>query len=342
MDFAPIRSGVIGLGRSGWSSHARFLGRAEAFALTAVADAVPERRAEAESTYGCTAYPDAQALLADPRVELVVVCTPSHTHSALAVAAMAAGKHVLVEKPMATSVAEADSMLAAASRTGRVLTVFQNRRLDADFVAIQEVLAAGTLGPVHQIRRAMYTYQRRDDWQTLRELGGGLLNNWGAHIIDQALILLGGRYRDFLADLRLTVSAGDAEDHVKVVLRGEGGAPTIDVEITTACALPQPEWLVMGKYGTLTGSGRRLDLKYYAPDALPPLVVNPGPARDRRYPSENIPWQEVHRDVAPADTTGAFYARLADTIRRGEPLLVTPESVRAQIALLDAIRAAGV
>ena len=339
MDGAPIRTGVIGLGRSGWSNHARFLGRATQFSLTAVADAVAERRAEAEAAFGCTAYTDAAALLADPRVELAVVCTPSHTHAALAVDALRAGKHVLVEKPMATSVAEADAMLAAAAQTSRLLTVYQNRRLDPDFVRIQEILASGVLGPVHQIRRGIYGFQRRNDWQTLRRLGGGLLNNWGAHILDQALILLGGRYRALFADLRLTVSAGDAEDHVKVVLRGEPGSPTVDVEISTACALPQPDWLVMGKYGTLVGSGRHLEWKHYAPEALPALVVDDGPAPGRRYPSEQIPWQTSSLDVPAADTTGAFYGRLAASIRADAPLLVTPESVRAQIALLDAIRA---
>lgn len=341
MGSAPIRVGVIGLGRSGWSNHARFLGRAPDFSLVAVADAVPERRQEAQTAFGCAPYIDAAGLLADPAVELAVICTPSHTHAALAIAALRAGKHVLVEKPMATSVSEADAMLAAAREAGHLLTVFQNRRLDPDFLAIQELLAAGTLGPVHQIRRGIYGYQRRDDWQTLRELGGGLLNNWGAHIVDQALILLGGPHDALFADLRRTVSAGDAEDHVKVVLRGASGRPTVDIEITSACALPQPEWLIMGQWGTLSGSATQLDWRYYLPEALPPLVADRGPARGRRYPSEAIPWLQGHRDLSPLNTTADFYGRLQASVRHDAPLFVTPESVRAQIALLDAIRAAG-
>lgn len=341
MSSAPIRTGIIGLGRSGWSNHAQAMGRLPGFALTAVADHLAERRAEAEQKFGCTAYTAYPELLADPRIELAVVCTPSHTHAEIAIAACAAGKHVLVEKPMATSVAEADAMMAAAAAHGTLLTVFQNRRLDPDFLRVQDILASDVLGPAHLIRMGRYGFQRRNDWQTLTRLGGGLLNNWGAHILDQGLLLLGGTYTEIFADLRRTVSAGDAEDHVKVLLRGPQG-PTLDVEITTACATPGPEWLIMGERGTLSGSEKRLEWKYYPEGALPALVADPGPAAGRRYGTgEVIPWQTAQEDIPHVDTTAAFYGRLADSIRGGAPLLVTGESVRRQIALLADIRRAG-
>lgn len=332
-----VRVGIVGLGRSGWSNHATTLPKLPGYVVTAVADAVAERRAEAERTLGCTAHADYHDLLAAPDVELVVVSTPSHTHADIATAALNAGKHVLVEKPMAASLEQVDRMIAAARGSGRILTVFQNRRLDPDFLKVQEILNSGVLGPIHLVKMGRHGYQRRSDWQTLRKLGGGQLNNWGAHVIDQALLLLGGEYSDLFADLQHTVSAGDAEDHVKVLLKGRG--LVIDVEITTACAYPVPDWLIMGRYGTLTGSTSRLEWKYYDPAALPTLVADEGPAPDRSYgKAEQIPWQTETAEVRGGGITAEYYARLRATLREGAPLFVTPESARRQIALFDEIR----
>jgi len=339
MPSEPVRVGIVGLGRSGWSNHFQTLAKQPEYQVVAVADAVPERRAEAERALPCTAYPDYAGLLRDGRVELCVVCTPSFSHAEIAGAALRAGRHVLVEKPMASSVAEVDALIAAAAAAGRVLTVFQNRRLDADFVRVQQILASGVLGPVHLIRMGRHGYQRRSDWQTVRRLGGGQLGNWGAHVLDQALLLLGGGYRELFADLQHTVSAGDAEDHVKVVLRGGDGL-VLDVEITSACAYPQPNWLIMGRFGSLTGSTSRLEWRYYDPAALPALVADEGPAADRAYGRpEEIPWRSETAEVRGGNTTVAYYERLRATLREGAPLLVTPQSVRRQIALFDDIRA---
>lgn len=335
----PIAVGVVGLGRSGWSNHARTLAQHPGYRLVAVADGVAERRAEAEQTLGCRAHADVAGLVAEPGLELVVVCTPSFTHAEVACTALRAGRHVLVEKPMAGSVPEADRMAAAAREAGRVLTVFQNRRLDADFLKVQEILASGVLGPIHLVRMGRHGYQRRSDWQTLRSMGGGQLGNWGAHILDQALLLLGGEYTEIFADLQHTVSAGDAEDHVKVVLRGRGGM-VVDVEITSAYAYPAPDWQIMGRYGSLTGTASHLEWKYYDPAALPELTADSGPAAGRSYGGrEDIPWQTRAEDVRTAEnTTIAYYNRLRATLREGAPLFVTPESVRRQIALFDDIR----
>lgn len=335
----PIRVGIVGLGRSGWSNHARTLGKHPGYRVVAVADGVAERRAEAEQVLGCRAHADVAELLQEQELELVIVCTPSFTHADIATAALRTGRHVLVEKPMAASVAEVDRMTAAAREAGRVLTVFQNRRLDPDFLKVQEILGSGVLGPVHLIRMGRHGYQRRSDWQTLRRMGGGQLNNWGAHVLDQGLLLLDGEYSDIFADLQHTVSAGDAEDHVKVVLRGRSGT-VLDVEITSAYAYPAPDWQIMGKYGSLTGTTGHLEWKYYDPSALPELTADDGPAAGRSYGRrEDIPWQIEAADIKAAeDITVTYYNRLYATLREGAPLLVTPGSVRKQIALFDDIR----
>jgi predicted dehydrogenase len=326
------------LGRSGWSIHALAIETHPLFTLVAVTDPEPDRRGEAEQRFGCRAYESFEALAGDADAELVVVATPSHQHAPMSCAALRAGKHVLVEKPMALTAAEADEMLACARSSGRILTVYQIRRLDPDFLKIREIVEKGLLGPLHEIRTGAYGYDRRCDWQTLSRFGGGQLNNNGSHLIDQVLILAGGGWSQPFADLRQVACAGDAEDHAKVVFRGSSGA-VVDVELAVS-AFGTPKWLIMGKYGSLTGDTKRIEWKYYDPSTLPEPVASEAAAPGRRYGSgETIPWITDSAEFQGGDTRPQFYDRLYASIREGAPLLVPPEEVRSVVALLEACHA---
>lgn len=336
---SPVNVGVVGLGRSGWGIHSTYLANAEEYRLVAVADPMEERRAEAVESLGVRrAYASPEELLADDDVELVVVATPSHTHKALAIAALKAGKHVQVEKPFAQSAAEADEMIAAAKASRRLLTCFQNRRVDADFLEVQRIIDSGLLGRVFLVRIGNYRYDRRRDWQTLTRLGGGMLNNWGAHRIDQALLLLGGAYDELFCDLQRTVSAGDAEDHVKVTLKRD--RLVVDVEIFSASPMPPgPTWMVIGDRGMLLGENP-LRVQWVDEGVLEPIEADPGPVPGRRYGTgERIPWQTKEIHPVAESSTAVVYRRLYRSIRHGEPLDITPESVRLQLEVLDRCRA---
>lgn len=330
----------MGLGRSGWYLHLQVMkGMADRFEVVAVSDPLEDRRKEAIEATGCTAYATPEELLNDDRVELVVVATPSHTHADLTVKALEAGKHVLVEKPMATNLEEVDRMIEAAKKNDRLLTVYQLRRLDPDYLRLKEIIDSGVLGPLVLVKFARNSYRRRNDWQTLRKFGGGMLNNWGSHIVDQGLQLIDGPVTRFFADLQHTVSAGDADDHVKIVMKGESGM-VVDIEVSSCIAYPTPEYFVVGKYGTLQGSTRKFTYKYYDPKEAPELVADEGPAEGRSYGKpEELPWVEKTEEI---DTSGdvkvTFYENLYDAIRKGEPLFVTPESVRRQIEFFDQVR----
>lgn len=336
---SPVNVGVIGLGRSGWAIHVAYLARAEQFRLAAVADPLEERRREAVETHGVrAAYASPEELLADGDVELVVVSTPSHTHKELAIKALQAGKHVLVEKPFALSAAEADEMIAAARANGRLLTCFQNRRFDPDFLEVRRIIENGRLGRVFFIRIGTYRYERRRDWQTLVRMGGGMLNNWGAHRVDQALLLLGGGYDELFCDMQRTVSAGDAEDHVKLTLKRRG--LVVDVEIFSATPIMLgPTWMVIGDHGMLVGENP-MTVQWVEPGALPPIEADPGAVPGRRYGTgEVVPWQKEEIRPSGESPTAVFYRSLYQSIRYGEPLAVTPESVRLQLEVLDRCRA---
>jgi predicted dehydrogenase len=309
------------------------------YKLVAVADRIEQRRAEATAARGCRAYGDVAALARDEEVEMLVVATPNFLHTPHAVEALDAGKHVVCEKPFALSVEDADRMIGAARRAGRVLAPFQNRRYEESFQRVKQIIASGRLGRIVHIRIAMHAFGRRWDWQTLRKYGGGQLYNNGPHLLDQALELFGPAEPDVFADLQNALSSGDAEDHVKVALRGNG-SPTVEIELTSACAYPQDKWLVMGAAGSLRGSTRRLEWKWVDWGRMPGRPVDEQSTPDRSYNREELQWQQESCDCT--DDIGRaqeqFYQDLYQTLREGKPLVITPESVRRQVAVMEKCR----
>ncbi|SEF17999.1 Gfo/Idh/MocA family protein [Jiangella alba] len=340
MTDAPIRVGLIGLGRSGWHLHAAGLAELDQYSIVAAADPDPERRAEAEARFGCAGYAEPGELLADGRVELVVVATPSHTHVPLGVAALDAGKHVVVEKPLAQSTAEVDTLIAAANRAGRVATCFQNNRFEPSFLAVREIIASGRLGELILIRRSVHRYTRRSDWQTVRRYGGGELPNTASHFLDQLLLLVDDGPLELFADLRHTISAGDAEDHVKLVMKPKTG-PLLDLESSSAIATPQSGWLIAGSTGGLTATDESLHLTWYDPDTAEEVELHEGTPPGRSYLSgDTIGWQQETRRFDPgvAERTALYYQHLARTLRGGADLHVTLQSVRRQIEVIERAR----
>lgn len=332
-----VKVGIAGLGRSGWGIHAMTLDALpEKYTVVAVSDPEEKRRKEAEEKFGCSAYPEFGSLLEDPEVELLIVATPSHLHAQNAIQALEAGKKVVCEKPMATNLADADSMIEASRRTGNLLTIFQNRRFSPDFLKVKEVIQSGKLGRIVLIRICWHWFNRRWDWQTLKKFGGGELRNIASHLIDQALQLFGDVEPEVFCDLQKAVTFGDAEDHVKVLLKAPG-APTIDIEASASCAYPQDNWLVMGTQGGLSGNPRLLRWKYFNPQDLPIRQVMSGPVPGRRYLSEEIPWKEESYEIQPVSKGAGiiYYKELYKTLRQGATLPVTPESVRRVMRIIE-------
>ncbi|MCD6291373.1 MAG: Gfo/Idh/MocA family oxidoreductase [Anaerolineae bacterium] len=327
-----VRVGIVGLGRSGWNIHARILEMLpDKYQVVAVSDLDAGRRQEAKDKFGCNTYETIEELLKDPAVELVVVASPSYLHAEHSIMALKAGKAVVSEKPMAATLEDADRMIAVSEETGNLLTVFQNRRYAPHFQKVREVIESGILGRIVLIRRTEHRFSRRWDWQTLKKFGGGSLRNTGPHLIDQALQLLGPAELEIFCDMRRTLTLGDAEDHVKLLMKAvDTEAPLVDIEITSACAYPQDNWLVMGTQGGLTGTMRHLRWKYYKPEELPPRQLETAPMPDRSYNRDEIKWYEEEwsiEDYQGPDQVG-FYLDLYETLRHGAPLAVTPESAR--------------
>jgi predicted dehydrogenase len=341
-DKGKVRVGIAGLGRSGWAIHAKLLEPlGDKFVIVAVLDSNPARLKEAADKFGCRTYSTYEGLLADKDVELVVVAMPSHLHAGYTIQALKAGKHVVCEKPMATSVKDADRMIAAAKKARKTLTIFQNRRYARDFQAVRRVIESGVLGRVVHVRIAGHGFGRRWDWQTLKKFGGGTMSNTGPHPLDQALVLFGKKEPKVFCLRDRALTLGDADDHVKIILHGKG-SPSIEVEYTAACPYPQDAWLVMGTQGGLSGSPEAIKWMSFDPKAIPVRTLTEEPTPDRSYNSDGLKQHCVEKTWTAKDDTGpgeaGFYLDLYDALRNGKPVQIKPEQVRRQLKVLDQCR----
>lgn len=331
-----IRIGVAGLGRIGWDFHAKNLVKHPDFELAAVADMEADRRAQAEKELGCRAVAAFDDLL-DAGLEAVVIATPTHLHREMAVKAFARGLHVLLEKPMALDPAEARAIAAAAEAAGRTLTVYQPHRLMAYFQHLRRLLDSGIIGRVYWVRSGMFNFARRNDWQSLLKYGGGMLNNYGAHGIDQVMALIGFDVKRVFCDRMRVATLGDADDVVKVVLEGPTGMVG-EVEISMASALNPYRLIVWGTNGALLMKGNQFEVRRFDPATLKPKELNEKLAStNRQYPADDIAFTE---ETIPVDGKLGVdvFADFAAAIRTGRPPAVPPKETLAVMDVLERCR----
>lgn len=264
----PVKVGIWGLGRAGYGMHCneidRYKGELE---VVAGCDILPERTENLKKRYpDCKVYTDAEQFLADKDVELVAVAVRSTQHIDYAIRALEAGKFVFVEKPVGLTGAAVEKLEAAMAKYPGKTFFRQNRRFEAAFNHVREIIDSGILGKIYEIKLCRHGFQYREDWQAIGECGGGQLNNWGPHLIDHTLRLMDAPIASIWSDLKNINGLGDAEDNLKVVFKGENGR-IIDVEIFSAVALPSPIYAVYGDRGTLICEDEQdIRLKYLAPE----------------------------------------------------------------------------
>ncbi|MEO7679351.1 MAG: oxidoreductase [Sphingomonas sp.] len=216
---SDIGVGLIGYGLGGRAFHAPYVGMTPGMTLRAV---VSRDAGKVQARLpGMRVVPDVDALLAAPGIDLVIVSSPDALHAEHALAAIAAGKHVLVDKPFATTLADARCVAAAAEAGGRLLTVFQNRRWDADFLTLRRLIAEGALGEIAQFESHFDRWRPVPAtlWKEARE--GGVWLDLGPHLVDQALVLF-GMPECISADLATLREGAPAPDYFHVTLRYPG------------------------------------------------------------------------------------------------------------------------
>lgn len=297
---SAIRFGSWGLGRIG-SVHLKHFVETGLYEAVAACDVEQPKVDGFVADYGGAGYTRAEDLLADPNVELVIIATRSLTHVADALQALAAGKAVLLEKPIAQSFREIEQLREADRNYPGKLYFLHNHRFEPAVQQILEIVRSGVLGEVFQVKLCRHHgFLRRADWQAYLRYGGGQLSNWGSHIIDHAMQFIGGPVKDIWGNLKGVNTIADAETHVKVLLTGVNGI-VVDLEISNNVALTGAFCTVYGSRGSLVCEDEKhLRLRTLDPDfafSEATACVDSPPLDGGYWRETAFPWREETRTV---------------------------------------------
>jgi predicted dehydrogenase len=336
------RVAMIGYGAIGFE-HGTAISNVAGLEYALVCDRSEERLAVARKAFpGIETCTDLEQVARDPAIDVVIISTPPNTHAAISTSMLRAGKHVVTEKPFCLTSAEADEMIDLARERRLALTVYQCRRWDPDFLAIQRVLKEQTIGDVFHIETFIGGYAHPCDyWHSHEPISGGVFYDWGSHYLDWILQLIPDR----------VVSARGVEhkrvwhdvtnaDHSAVYLRFAGGQEAEFMHSDIAAA-PKPKWYILGTRGAIVGHWRQESVKTrrWSGDLI----------EERLALSEALPELYVHtRDISgaiheqhlmlPAAPAYAFHRNLANYLHSGEALAVPPEESRRNIAVMEAAK----
>jgi predicted dehydrogenase len=343
MPSRPSRVALLGYGLAGSVFHAPFIATTEGLELAVVVTGNDERKAQALSEHPrVTVLPSADEVWARAGdLELVVVATPNSSHVPLAQAALDAGLPVVVDKPFALTAAEGRALVEAAGERGLLLTVFQNRRWDGDFLTLRRLLDEGRIGRVHRFesRFERWRPQVGSGWRerTGAEEGGGLLLDLGSHLVDQALQLF-GPVRDVYAELDVRRAGAEVDDDDFLALEHESGVRS-HLWMSALAADRGPRFRVLGDRAAFVKHG--LDVQE---DALrsgrSPTDADWGEEPQERWGRLVVGEEEREVRTEPG-SYGSFYAGVARSLRDGAPPPVDPRDSVAVLEVLEVDRGSG-
>lgn len=341
MNSRPLRAGLVGFGFAGQTFHAPVLSAVPGLQLAAVASSRPHK--VHEEWPDVDVVPDVAALLGRSDIDLVVVATPNAQHHPVARAALVAGKHVVVDKPFTLDAAEARELAALAQRQRRLLSVYQNRRFDSDFLTLKALLSGGELGRsvYFESHFDRFRPQVRERWREQPVPGAGLWVDLGSHLLDQAVQLF-GRPDTLQLDTACLRDGALVEDYFHAVLRYENGthAPLrVVLHATTLAAHAAVRYIVHGTRGSYVKRG--VDPQEDA------LRAGGKPGRDG-WGADNLDGEltlpsddgQSRRRSVPtfAGNYMAYYAAVRDAILGKGENPVPPEQAVELMELLDLAR----
>lgn len=317
MSERKVKCGVVGYGGAFnmGKAHAQWMNDTGRMITVAACDLDSARMAQAAQDFpGIQTYTDIDEMLARSGVELVVIITPHNTHAPLALKALDAGKHVVLEKPMCITTDEATAMIEAAKKAGVTLTTFHNRRHDGDFMMIKEVIDKGLIGEVFHIEAFIGGYGHPGHWwRADKEISGGCMYDWGAHFIDWILNLIPEEMESVTGFSHKRVwNDVTNEDQTQAIIRFKNGA-TADLQVSSIARAGKPRWRILGTKGAIADSWCGSFRLYTNVEGIP-----------------------LESDVKYKESTWPeYYINLAKHLLDGAPLEVTPESSRRVIAVIE-------
>ncbi|GAC1367141.1 MAG: Gfo/Idh/MocA family oxidoreductase [Ktedonobacteraceae bacterium] len=342
---AATRVAIVGYGLAGAVFHAPLIAATAGMRVAAIVTSNPERQQSARQRYAdVKIYTHVDHLWREAaEYDLVVVATSNRTHVSLGIAAMRAGLPVVIDKPMAASVADAERLLATSKETGKLLTIFQNRRWDNDFLTVQKLLAADLLGPITRYESRFERYRaqpRQDSWRESADPvdAGGQLYDLGSHLIDQALFLFGQPDRVYAETAQRRLKA-QVDDDAFVALQFASGIKA-HLWMSQVARIAGARMRVSGLRGTYEKWGLDPQEEALSKGARP---GDPGWGRESREQwgrlSTDLGESGIHIDGPIETVPGAYehyYALLQQALTAGTPPPVDPQSVLQVIRIIEA------
>ena len=316
-----IRCGVIGYGGAFnmGRAHANYITETDGLELAAVCDLDPKRTEVALQDFPqITIYNAVEKLLAAPDVDLAIIVLPHNVHAKIALQCLEAGKHVIVEKPMCITIDEATAMIEAGRQSGKMVSVFHNRRQDADYRALREIVVEKQLlGDIFSVEMwgGGFGPQNPDWWRSSKKISGGHFYDWGAHYLDWLLGLIISPITDVSGYFhkRLWQDVTN-EDQVQAVIRFENGC-VANVTMSSIAHAGKPRWWVLGTKGAAVDRGGYFEVT--------------GDFNAEGFPATlRVPYKN-------ASEWKTYYSNIGAHLLHGEDLKVKPEQARRVIAILE-------
>ena len=333
-----IKLGIVGFGFMGHCD-ADMLSGFDGIELKAVADINPDQMKDAPS--GVETYASMDEMLAHADINTVMISTPNPSHLEMVEKAAAAGKHIICEKPAAMTAAQFDRMTEAAEKAGVLFTVHQQRRWDKDFRIMKEVYDKGMVGKPYVIKSQLYGFNgNMHDWHVFPEMGGGMLYDWGVHLIDQILYMVGSPITSLYADLRNVINER-VDDYFNILIRFQNGV-TAQIELGTYYLTPTRAWFIGGDKGSALIDGwdgegkivRTAHMLENVPDKI--TMTAAGPTRSFGPPPPGLLLEEPLPQVNVSHRQ--FYEHFLKAFRGEEALMIRPEQVRRVLRVMEAVR----
>lgn len=339
---------VVGYGPFGGMGYLHGLAatETEGLAFVAVADNAAERTQAARVDFPDVAsHNSATSLAADESVDLVVIATPPSFHAGLAIELLRAGKHVVLEKPMALTRADAERVIAIAAENDRMVTVHQSRRWDTDFLAVKRLVTNGDLGEVFTIETFVGGFDHPcRAWHSEDSISGGAVFDWGSHHVDWINQLYGSAPSRVLCSTHTRVWHDTSNvDQLSLWMQWSDGREATFRQ-SDVCAIRRPKFHIEGTNATLEGHYRPLRTESVVPgrgyvEQMSHHAEAPVDLTVARYDGPN---GIVTSTVRPAQDPGwAFHRNLADHLLLSEELAVRPEQSCEVVAVLEAAHRSG-
>lgn len=332
-----IHTILAGLGRIGWNTHLPALLAHPGFQVDAVVDPAQERLDECKTSFGIPGFRTLEEALRQGRFDAAVIASPTCFHAEQTVAALQAGCHVFCDKPAALNSEEFLRMKTAAEENRRILTIYQPSRISRHNLFLKDLIHSGKLGKVFLVKLLRERFSRRNDWQALRRNGGGMLLNYGSHMVDQANFLFDAPGRVLACTADRVLSCGDADDVVKLLLRY--GPVTVDIDINQAAADSMFRYAVFGSEGSavLPAEGNEWRIRLLKESGGPSAELHDGlSAPGRKYPATETEFQ--CETILPPETVPPvtqYYENLYRAVTTGEKLLNQLSETENLVRMID-------